>query len=302
MNIRRVACAVGLALAVVASTQAAAAADQTLATYYVSLGDSLAAGYQPGQGDTSQGYADQLFTTLTAGGQNPTLQPMKLGCSGETTTTMLNGNATLTDPSCNNYKKAEGNSQVKAAVQFLAAHPGQVKYLTIDIGANDVQTCAKGGTLDPVCAVDGIATLAQNLPDILAQLKAAAAASNNAPAFVGMNYYNPFLAAYLTGTSGKFLAAVTSLAEFVVTTIEENEYRAAGGQVADVSGAFHSYDFFTQKQLPTPIGTVPLNVYNICTLTYECTPFKDIHTNQAGYAVIAKAFGDSLGVATPSAP
>lgn len=292
MNIRRVACALGLALATVAASPAVASADTSPPpTYYLSLGDSLAAGYQPGQGDTTQGYANQLVTTLTSGSNNPGLQLQKLGCSGETTTTMLNGGICI-------YPGTGANSQVEAAVQFLAAHPGQVKYVTIDIGANDVQKCAKGGSIDIPCAVQGIATLAQNLPTILARLKAAGVATNNAPVVVGMNYYNPFLAAYLTGDNGKFLAAVTSLAEFVVNTIEENDYRAVGAKVADVSGAFQSYDFFTQKQLPAPIGAVPLNVYNICTLTYECTPFKDIHANPNGYAVIAKAFADALGVPT----
>ena len=139
MKVRRVACALGLALATVAASPAVASADTSPPpTYYLPLGDSLAAGYQPGgQGDTNQGYANQLFTTLTSGSNNPGLQLQKLGCSGETTTTMLNGGICT-------YPGTGANSQVEAAVQFLAAHPGRVKYVTIDIGANDVQKCAKG--------------------------------------------------------------------------------------------------------------------------------------------------------------
>jgi len=175
MKVRRVACALGLALATVAASPAVASADTSPPpTYYLPLGDSLAAGYQPGgQGDTNQGYANQLFTTLTSGSNNPGLQLQKLGCSGETTTTMLNGGICT-------YPGTGANSHVEAAVQFLAAHPGQVKYVTIDIGANDVQKCAKGGSIDIPCAVQGIATLAQNLPTILARLKAAGVATNNA--------------------------------------------------------------------------------------------------------------------------
>ncbi len=210
-----------------------------------------------------------------------------LGCSGETTTTMLNGSTTLTSPNCENYK--DGNSKVKAAVQFLTDHRGAVKYVTIDIGANDVQRCATAAGIDIGCAVAGIATIAAILPTILTQLRGASGAP---PVYVGMNDYNPFLASYLTGSKGMFLAAVTSLAEFVVNNIEENAYRAANGRIADVSGAFHSYDFFTQKDLPT-VGPVPLNVYNTCTLTYMCA-VQNIHANAAGYQVIADTFSAAL--------
>ncbi len=124
----------GLAVATVASTHAVAAADPA-PTYYLALGDSLSVGYQPAHvdangnlvpaGDTKDGYADQLFPILHA--KDPNLHLMKLGCSGETTTTMLNGSTTLTGPNCSSYKG--GNTQVKAAEAFVAAHPGQVKYV-----------------------------------------------------------------------------------------------------------------------------------------------------------------------------
>ncbi len=279
MRFRRVASAVGLALAIVASGQAVAAAGSTGSSTLLSLGDSLAAGYQPAHdnlpaGDTNQGYADQLAAML------PNVQLQKLGCSGETTTSMLTGGKCT-------YPGA--SSQLDAAVKYLNAHRGQVKIVTIDIGANDVQKCAARGSIDIPCAVQGVATLAHNLPVILSTLRAAAGPDVT---IVGMNYYNPFLASYLKGPDGVFLAAVTSLAEYVVNTIEETDYRAIGASVADVSGAFQSYDFFTMKDLPG-VGPVPVNVYNICTLTYMCA-LGDIHANVNGYKVIADAFVAAL--------
>ncbi len=67
------------------------------ATYYVSLGDSLAQGFQPIGGPSSresppgynQGYADQLFK-LTRD-RYEQLREVKLGCGGETTTTLRFG-------------------------------------------------------------------------------------------------------------------------------------------------------------------------------------------------------------------
>ncbi|MEO9222918.1 MAG: GDSL-type esterase/lipase family protein [Mycobacteriaceae bacterium] len=292
MNIRRVSCAVGLALAVVASSQvAASAAENPPTTYYLALGDSLSVGYQPIGPDhkgieTNTGYVDDLYTQLKK--KDPNLQLMKLGCSGETTTSMLHGNTGSDLGACTNYKGKF--SQVDAAVTFLEAHRGHVKYVTNDIGANDVDSCATSAGIDVACAVQGIGTITTNLPQILGRLKAA---GGPGPIYTGMNYYNPLLAAWLSPDNGKFLAALTSLADYIVNTIEQNEYHAFGWGVADVSGAFKSYDYFTQQTLPAPIGTVPQNVYNICTLTWMCL-LQNIHANNAGYQVIANAFAAVL--------
>ncbi|MFD0329197.1 hypothetical protein ACFQZC_15970 [Streptacidiphilus monticola] len=58
--------------------------------YYVSLGDSLAAGYQPDvRKDTDVSYTDQLYARLKQ--SDPDLVHIKLGCSGETTGTLIDG-------------------------------------------------------------------------------------------------------------------------------------------------------------------------------------------------------------------
>ncbi len=298
MNLRRVACAVGLALAVVASTQVVASAADAPPTYLLSLGDSLAASYQPtdpAQGtvtNTGDGYAEKLYASLRP--TQRTLQLVKLGCPGETTTSMITGQKT-TGPSC---QYMDASSQLQAGVNFLKAHGSQVKYVTNTIGANDVQRCASTttGSLDIPCALQGIATLTGNLPNILGQLKAASAPSTT---FVGTNYYNPFLAAYLSSApNAVFLAALTTFAAYLVNTIEESEYHAVGARVADVAGAFETYNFFTKKDLPGK-GAVPVDVYNICTMTHECT-VGDIHANDAGYTTIARAVLVALGT-PPSA-
>jgi len=61
-------------------------------TYYLSLGDSLAQGVQPRvprgtNATTNQGYVDDLYAMLFS--RTPGLQLAKLGCPGETTTTMI---------------------------------------------------------------------------------------------------------------------------------------------------------------------------------------------------------------------
>src|SRR5690242_10885768 len=61
-------------------------------TYYLALGDSLAQGIQPsptGNTATDQGYADDLFAAYST--RVPGLSLLKLGCPGETTSTMIHG-------------------------------------------------------------------------------------------------------------------------------------------------------------------------------------------------------------------
>src|SRR5262245_10472686 len=83
--------------------------------FYVSVGDSRAAGVQPigdpANGDrTDEGYAEQLLAI--ARGSLPKLSLVKLGCPGETTTTLISGGL---------CSYAHG-SQLDEAVSFLRAH------------------------------------------------------------------------------------------------------------------------------------------------------------------------------------
>src|SRR5579859_7052751 len=95
----------------------------TPATYYLSLGDSLAQGVQPDAAGTSvetgQGYPDQLYAMLHR--SQPGLRLVKLGCPGETTGSMIGGGICA---------YAQG-SQLAAAAAFLTAHRGHLSLVTI---------------------------------------------------------------------------------------------------------------------------------------------------------------------------
>ena len=249
--------------------------------YYVSLGDSLSRGYMPGVGDTDQGYADDLFATLQA--RDPSLQLVKLGCSGETTGSMISGGV-CTD------RYPVGTSQLAAAEQFLRDHRGQVTYLTLDIGANDVAGCATGGSIDPVCVTKGLVTITANLNTILAGLTQA---SGRLPRSIGMNYYDPFLQQWLTGPQGQIIAVASVTLLEAVNTAESAEYVLYGWRVADVATAFHTLDFLNKRPAP-PFGLLPQNVAYICNYTFMCSQ-QNIHANAAGYQLIAGAFAKHIG-------
>lgn len=287
MRIGRALGALVVSLGIVAAGSSVAQAQPAAApTYYVSLGDSLSQGYQPlpTPGDTDRGYTDVLYERLAA--QEPGLELVKLGCSGEDTTTMINGGRA----NCS----YETGSQLGDAVAFLDANPGAVTHVTLTIGANDVQRCARGG-IDFACVAQGLVTIAQNMPVILGQLRAAGADVE----ITGASYYNPFLSFWNgDGLEAKFLTLGSSALQLVLNGILANAYAQAGAGVADLAGEFASYAYLPFVNDPV-YGSVPRNVSTVCTFTFICS-VNDIHATDAGYVKIADAYSRAIGV--PAAP
>ena len=300
--------------------------------YYLALGDSLAAGYQPTStsgcpvkpvtGCTTQGYVWDVFKyykkaiTDTAN----TLKLKNLACPGESTATMITGGicdyATKTAPSLTN--------QLAAAENFIENN--DVAFITIDIGANDVDGCAgyvthspsdpNYATDVPACvtsgatnatygvSADGIAGINTNLPTVLSGLQAAEAASTKsvgAPIYA-MNYYDPFLALYLepayTGPTG-FAEQSTTLAGTLNSALA-SDYAAASVPVADVQSIFKTTDANVHAATYSPtldavFPNLPTNVASICGWTWECTTYQNIHANATGYAAIGTAFQQVMG-------
>jgi lysophospholipase L1-like esterase len=277
--LRRIACVAAVVLAAVGFTAVPANASGPRPDYYLALGDSLAYGYQPTH-VTGQGYVDDLYASLHNADSRLVLE--NLGCPGETSSTMLSGGV---------CPFTGASNQMDAAVTFLRDHPGRVKLITIDIGANDVDGCLSSGSINVTCINNGLTAIATNLAQITVQLRRAAPYAQ----IVGMNYYDPFLAAYLSGPTGPALAQQSATLSDTLNQELANLYSLVDARVADVAGAFSTDDFNTMVTL-APGVTVPLNVARICQWTWMCTvpPGPDIHANQAGYAVIAQAFEAQL--------
>jgi lysophospholipase L1-like esterase len=250
--------------------------------YYLSLGDSLSVGYQPGLGDTNQGFSDQLASKLQAAHPFQHVVLVKMGCSGETTGTMINGGK------CTDGRYPLG-SQLKQAAAFLLANGNAVKWVTLDIGANDVDGCATGALgIDPVCVTQGTAAIAQNLYVIAQTLRAAVAHDTVKPRMVGMAYYDPFLASWLTGPQGQLVATASLSALAGINSAEQTIYSGAGFGFADVFNKFQSTTFSTSMTV-APYGKLPTAVARICQWTYMCSQ-ANIHANPTGYGKIAEAF------------
>jgi lysophospholipase L1-like esterase len=256
--------------------------------YYLALGDSLARGVQADPAGlsvpTPRGYPDQLVALLRR--REPGLRLAKLGCSGETTLSMINGR----------HCAYPAGSQLDAAVAFLRAHRGAVQLITVDIGANDPDSCFTNPVPGPVppCAAGPVPATAANLATILARLRAAA---GRGVTIIGMSYYAPELADWRDGPAGRAVARRSAQLTLAFSQFLAGVYHAHGAGVADVAAAFRTADF--SGRVPVPgLGRLPRNVAAVCAWTWVCAapprgPNK--HPDTAGYAVIARAFLAAYG-------
>jgi lysophospholipase L1-like esterase len=258
------------------------------ASYYLALGDSLSRGVQPDAAgasvETDQGYPDQVYAALRP--RYPALRLVKLGCPGETTSTMINGGI------C----RYPGGSQLAAAVAFLRAHRGHVLLVTLDIGANDTEDCGSwAGPRAASCLTSDIPAAVSHLATIVTRLRAAAGPGVR---ITGMSYYLPALAEWLDGTTGQAIAWLSERLAAGYNDLLARAYTTSGARVANVFGAFDTGNFGDPATVPG-LGRLPRNVALVCQWTWACaTPPRgpNQHANQTGYGVIAGAFLHAAGL------
>jgi lysophospholipase L1-like esterase len=285
-----------LALAVVCVAAFAGAADAKSAKpYYLSLGDSLSVGVQPKSNgknaNTKHGYPRQL--AKLAGG----VKLVEYGCGNATTKSFIDGSRPCAPARKPGYKnKSAKTSQLAAAEKFLKAHRGHVKFVTIDIGANDLQICAKNGSIDIKCVNDGIANIKKYGPKIAKRLRKAG--GKKLPMAVS-TLYDPFLQSWFNGAGGQAIAqASVDLAKKQVNPAISGAFKPSGFKVAKTDEDFSTYVPFSKTTTFNGQAGVPVAVASICKLTYMCKAKPvgpNIHATTAGYTVMAKAFRQALG-------
>ncbi|HLI06311.1 MAG TPA: hypothetical protein VKV40_07075 [Ktedonobacteraceae bacterium] len=232
--------------------------------YYLALGDSLAFGFQPDL-NFSHGYVDDFYSNLKGHGVQSLAN---MGCPGETSSTFINGGCPY--PYLRKYPYI--GAQLNAAVLFLKLHPGQVSPVTLDIGANDMlsdittSNCTVSSKFD-----SDLATLDSNLTKtILPQLVAAMTVNGKVTGdLVMMNYYDPY----------------QNICPHSVSYVQTIDQHLAN----DVSG------YGTIVNVFTAFGGAATPNPNICTYTWMCSVFKDIHATTKGYSVIATTFENGTG-------
>jgi lysophospholipase L1-like esterase len=247
--------------------------------YYLSLGDSLAYGYQQAKANVTQnpadfdtGYTDDFETMLAA--IRPDTQAVNLGCPGETTSSFINGPCPTPVAFLHT---GYSEPQLVAALAFLGSHPGQVSPITIDIGSNDALA------VEQLCAVPpftpgGLACVSAHLPALLNQIGGnlstivlALHAASPSSEIIVLNLYNPLAVVYQG--SDAFASLIDGAIEAAAT--------AQGARVADVFSRFN----------PAGANEAP----TICALTAFCTALHDVHATDDGYRVMADALWQASG-------
>ena len=242
-------------------------------SYYISVGDSLAEGYQanmPSGDETLHGYANRVITDV-ASSQTLTLE--NFGCGGDTTIQMLYSPGCSAGNLANDGVAYPTTSQLAAAVSFIEAHPDQIGLITITIGGNDFGNVP-------------LSTIQANIENIASQLRSAAGTS---VPMLGLGYYDTGLDAWFSGATGRTLASqsVSQTANMYDSTLEA-AYASANVTFVNIASDFGTFQPFARTVKLAPYGKVPLAVARICQLTWMCRPIHDEHPNAAGYALMAR--------------
>jgi lysophospholipase L1-like esterase len=245
--------------------------------YYLSLGDSLAFGYQQGlytkldqAGKYSPaafdfGYSDGVLKALKR--TSPSIASMNLGCPGETTGSYLKSGCPYTKALHTKYQ----GSQAAAALAYLKAHPGP-GLITLSLGANDLNATINAcNGLDVACIQPKLGpvftAVKANLTTIVKGLRATAPQAKIAV----LELYDPY--------------AVDSTAADLVAQSLNGEIGAA----AQAAGAVLVDAFAVFNPAATEKAT-------LCRLTEYCTPLKDIHPTAAGYQSLTALFLKAAGL------
>lgn len=249
--------------------------------FALALGDSLSVGFQPNRGVTSHGYVDVLARRIRKEAI-PGMRLRNVGCPGETSRALISGKGSP----CS----YPAGSQLDAAVKFLTDHLGQVAYITIDVGANDLlDRCLRPSFLiRRSCARDLAHGLNNRVRTIVDALEAAA--GPGVP-IVGMTYYNPFLGLWGLVPGGRHLARADQRAWEVFNETLETAFEDADAEVADVADRFRIDDFDETVRVPER-GRIPVNVALACRWTWFCSQRYpgDPHANRIGYRKIGGTF------------
>jgi lysophospholipase L1-like esterase len=261
--------------------------------YYVSLGDSYAAGYQPtasaNNGTDTNGFAYQVVDLAAAKGDRLSLE--NFACNGATTASLLDQRGCPLASPGPDTMSYDDETQAVAAERFISGHRGHIGLITVSIAGNDLLACSAANIVI-ACATDAAKSITKNLATLLAGLRGAAGAG---VPIVGTTYPDVFLGLYTSKDPSVKKLAVLSIREFrdIFNPALRSSYLASGARFIDVTAATGAYAPLSETTDDPPYGTVPVAVADICTLTYYCQ-LQDVHPKTAGYAVIARLIVASL--------
>ncbi len=253
--------------------------------YYLSLGDSYSIGYQPGLGGTP-GYTGYLAGKLN-------LRPENFGCGGATSTSIVSSKG-CGDPASQHAVPYTAITQEQAALNFIGAHKGNVRLVTISIGGNDFDGCSTAP-----CVQKAMPTMEANVKALAGSLEKALVKASDADArIVGLTYPDVDLGLYVypddPPTPASLTQARSSILAFddlIDPTLKKSYLSVPRTSFVDVTSAPYleatrgdNTSLKTTEDL-APYGSVPVAVAEVCQLTYFCSE-GNIHADTKGYDFI----------------
>jgi lysophospholipase L1-like esterase len=255
--------------------------------FYVSLGDSLGAGYQKAADGTVVFHPGYTGVVLRAA--KKTTKRLKLrnfSCPGEDVMTFAVGG-------CKDTERASSPSQLARAAKFMRAHKGQIALVTVSLGANEFTPCtSEQFGVDLTCVGKGKGIIDEFLPE---RFEAIRKAAGKRTPIAALTLYNPYVAYYLDPVQYNLAPLSDGLAGGVNDTIAKaakaQRFKVADGFAAFDSGNFSEMGEFNGQQ-------VPVAVANACKFTQQCLlpPQKNIHPTDLGYKTLGNAFISALGL------
>jgi lysophospholipase L1-like esterase len=285
---------VGVA-AVPGVSQATVPRAKKMPIYYVSLGDSYSVGFQPAAiSPTDPTGGTSGYTAYVAHQEHLRLE--NFGCGGATTSSILDRTG-CDDPAALHPVLYPTTTQQQAALAFIAAHPGQVGFITISIGGNDITGCTQSDpTAAAACLTSADSRITTNLISLVSSLNTALTSAGDTAKIVGLTYPDVILGAWVNpgGGAAQTLAAESVQAfDLLINPTLKSVYTSGvpNGIFVDVTNAPYreatsgSDTPLTSTQKTKQFGIIPDAVHEICQLTYFCS-LQNIHANTRGYRFI----------------
>lgn len=253
-------------------TAAAAAASVTPGKYYLALGDSITYGVQPTKAKPTPsasrtGYVNVFAARLRT--LSSQIEVVNYGCPGESTVTFTRGGCPAFSDGIELHDAFRG-SQMKAALAFLRAHPGEVSPITLTLYGNDWLPLLLDECNGKVACVrkrgpSAITAFGARLKSIVERLRTAA-----------------------------------PTAEIIVT----GAWNPDPGQLAQLKPTYRSLEVaIVRAAMPSrarvarmlPVFNPPVNGRaRLCALTFICSK-GDPHPTDAGYRAMADAVARAAG-------
>jgi len=193
-----------------------------------------------------------------------------------------------------------GITQEQPALNFISAHKGKVRLVTVSIGGNDFDGCST-----TPCVKAAMPTMEANIKSLVGSLsRALVRASDTQARIVGLTYPDVELGLYVFPADppapASVLQAQASVLAFdnVINPTLKKAYlpvsrSSTRSSFVNVTSAPYGKAIkgddtvLSLTEHLAPYGTVPVSVAEVCQLTYFCSP-GNIHATTQGYTFIGK--------------